>query len=242
MKTSDGVLREIWLDHSPNEETHDGHNPRSGSVRCPPACVPAPGQYLLAQAQADTLTLLPVPLFFVQAAQDGFHCAPALPASWQPGMALRLRGPLGHGFQLPRELRRLGLLALSDTPMRLLPLADLILRQGGDAALLSTAPLAAHHALPAALEIFPPDDIAGLLAWANFLAVDLTPADLPGLRARLKLPPTTRLTIPAQVLVHTAMPCGGAAECGACAVTLQRHAYALACKDGPVFDLNELEW
>jgi hypothetical protein len=242
MKTTDGVLREIWLDQPSNEETTPSQFPRSGTVHCPSSIVPAPGQYLLAQAPADPLTFLPVPLFFAHAAPNGFRCAPALPDSWQPGMVLRLRGPLGHGFTLPRELRRLGLLALGETPLRLLALADLVLRQGGDAALLSTAPLAAHHALPAALEIFPPDDIAGLLAWANFLAVDLSPADLPGLRARLKLPSGARLSIPAQALVHTAMPCGGSAECGACAVGLRRRAYALACKDGPVFDLNELEW
>jgi len=36
------------------------------------------------------------------------------------------------------------------------------------------------------------------------------------------------------------MPCGGLGDCGLCAVDLKR-GWKLACKDGPVFDLNELE-
>ena len=35
------------------------------------------------------------------------------------------------------------------------------------------------------------------------------------------------------------MPCGGAAECGICAVPFGR-GWKLACKDGPVFELNPL--
>jgi hypothetical protein len=42
-----------------------------------------------------------------------------------------------------------------------------------------------------------------------------------------------------QVLIHTQMPCGAAAECGVCAVTT-RSSWKLACKDGPVFDMAEI--
>jgi hypothetical protein len=42
----------------------------------------------------------------------------------------------------------------------------------------------------------------------------------------------------AQVLVVTPAPCGGLAECGVCAVTTRR-GWKMACKDGPVFSLNE---
>jgi NAD(P)H-flavin reductase len=38
-----------------------------------------------------------------------------------------------------------------------------------------------------------------------------------------------------------AMPCSGLADCGVCAVPARR-GYKLACKDGPVFDLDELDW
>ena len=43
----------------------------------------------------------------------------------------------------------------------------------------------------------------------------------------------------AQVLVLVPMPCGGMGECGVCAVKIQR-GWKLACKDGPVFDLEDL--
>jgi NAD(P)H-flavin reductase len=35
------------------------------------------------------------------------------------------------------------------------------------------------------------------------------------------------------------MPCGGVADCGACAVET-RLGWKLACEDGPVFDLIDL--
>lgn len=43
----------------------------------------------------------------------------------------------------------------------------------------------------------------------------------------------------AQVLVRAPMPCGALAECGVCALTL-RHKWKMICKDGPVFDIEEL--
>lgn len=48
-------------------------------------------------------------------------------------------------------------------------------------------------------------------------------------------------TLPeAQILVRVPMPCGALAECGVCAVRL-RDGVALACDDGPVFDLRLLD-
>ena len=47
------------------------------------------------------------------------------------------------------------------------------------------------------------------------------------------------LAIPAQALVLGPMPCGGLADCGVCAVTT-RSDWKLACKEGPVFDLEEI--
>jgi dihydroorotate dehydrogenase electron transfer subunit len=44
-----------------------------------------------------------------------------------------------------------------------------------------------------------------------------------------------------KALVMTPIPCGGIAECGACAVPAHR-GWKLACRDGPVFNLNELAW
>jgi dihydroorotate dehydrogenase electron transfer subunit len=78
------------------------------------------------------------------------------------------------------------------------------------------------------------------LAWADYLALDVPPDGLDRLRDRLGLDPTSDLAASAQVLISMAMPCGWGA-CGACAVKARR-GWKLACKDGPVFDLNVLEW
>jgi len=102
--------------------------------------------------------------------------------------------------------------------------------------------LPARFSLPAALEIVASPEVASLLDWADFLAIDLPLAGLVELRHHLGLASGVALHTPAQVLIMTAMPCAGIAECGACAVPLRRRRFGLACQDGPVFDLHALEW
>jgi hypothetical protein len=116
--------------------------------------------------------------------------------------------------------------------------------QSGDAVTLFTsAPL---PALPSSIEIYPLASLPDALTWADCLAIDLPLEALGGLRSRLGLKKGDRLMLPAPALVYTPMPCGGLAECGACAVPARavsaRRGYRLACKDGPVFKLDELEW
>jgi dihydroorotate dehydrogenase electron transfer subunit len=62
------------------------------------------------------------------------------------------------------------------------------------------------------------------------------------LRKSLQLRAHEYLPCPAQVLVTSPMPCGGIAECGVCALPLRKKGYVLTCKDGPVFNLNQLRW
>ena len=95
--------------------------------------------------------------------------------------------------------------------------------------------------LPAALEVQPLQNIPEALAWADFLAIDIPLQSLAGLRHILGLGAGERLPCPGEVLIETPMPCGGLADCGACAVP-GRRGWKLACKDGPVFDINEIEW
>jgi hypothetical protein len=230
MQICSGRLTEIWLEN----------NLPAGQIACP--LRPAPGQYLLAQP-LEGGAALPTVLFSSGEAPDGFAAAPPLPYSWRPGTELLLRGPLGKGFSLPEGVRRVCLLALDAAPSRLLPLAYLAFERRAEAALLCdprTIDLAAHQ-LPVCLEIDPLDALPSLLSWADFLAVDLPAAHLPQLRQRLGLKPGERLPCAVQVLVATSMPCGGAADCGVCAVK-GRRGWLLACKDGPVFDLNDLDW
>ena len=94
--------------------------------------------------------------------------------------------------------------------------------------------------LPPAVELSPLSSLPEALEWADYLALDLPLQDLPALAARLGLGRGERFqACPAQALLHTAMPCGGMAECGACAVITPR-AWKKTCTDGPVFDLNDL--
>jgi len=195
----------------------------AGQVACPPALVPAPGQYLLAVDDSDPAAPLASPIFMAAPATGGFFAASPLPETWLPGAALSLRGPLGRGFSLPRTARRVALAALGGSAARLLPLARLALNQ--DAAVLMMCP-DTPDSLPREVEVLPPTALAEAAAWADYLAVDSDLAGLSDLRG-----------LSGEALVQTPLPCGGMADCGACAVHLKR-GFLLACKDGPVVDLK----
>ena len=116
------------------------------------------------------------------------------------------------------------------------------LRRGDAVTLFTSAPL---PALPASIEVYPLSLLPEALSWADCLGIDLPLEALAGLRSCISLKKDEELMIPAQALVLTPMPCGGVAECGVCAVPSRRsqgRRYRLACKDGPVFNLDDLEW
>ena len=207
-------------------------------ISCPAEVIPAPGQYVLAHTTDDWGFNPGRSLFLKEASAGGFLTAPPVPGWWQPGDELLLRGPLGRGFQLPESVRRLALVAPGSTSGRLYPLAAQAIAKDIDVVLFSPAPL---PTLPAALEVQPLSALAEALQWADFIALDIELKTLPGLRAELGLRSFDRLPPPAQVLIYTPMPCSGLADCGACAVPMRR-GWKLACKDGPVFDLNTIEW
>jgi hypothetical protein len=203
----------------------------AATIACPGRAVPGSGQYTLAVAAGDVLG---AGLFFAGVWEGGFQAAPPLPAGWEPGTVLALRGPLGHGFRLPENLRRLALVAAGASLGRLLPLASAALAREAAVTLFSDLPL---PELPAALEAYPLGALPEAQVWADFLAVDLSIEDLPGLGDRLGLLTGSQPPCPGQVLVHAPMPCAGLAECGVCALKTRR-GWKLACVDGPVFDLE----
>lgn len=208
----------------------------SGRVRLDRPLRIEPGQYLLAQPVGDC-TVLPQPIFVSGGADRLFDLAARLPPGWLAGARLALRGPLGCGFRLPPTARKVALAALDGCPERLLPLARRSLAQGGDVTLYGSDHL--PERLPLAVEALPLSQLHQSLTWADYLALD-APLDLLGeLPDRLGLTQGQRCPCPAQVLVVTPMPCGGVAECGVCAVHTTR-GWRLACKDGPVFDLEQL--
>jgi NAD(P)H-flavin reductase len=221
----------------------------SGWITCPPGLRPAPGQYLVASGP-DPYSPLPVVLFSSgsniayapqpPAGQVALWIAPPLPPTWSAGMQIVLRGPLGNGFHMPSTARRVALACPAGPagpPYRLLPLAEQALSQRAAVAIYANR---APAGLPEEVEVLPLDLLAEAPAWADFLALDVCLPDLSGLRARLGLNPYQRVACQTQVLVVTAMPCSGLAECGVCALPT-REGWKLACADGPVFDFNKLE-
>jgi len=208
----------------------------SGRIPCPPRLAVKPGQYLLASAPGLP-EVLPAVLFPSQTSGDTILLAPPLPPAWLPGTVLNLRGPFGKGFHLPPAARRMALAALDAHPFRLLPLIAPALAQGIEIALFT--PLI-PPGLPPQVEVLPIQTLPEAPAWADYLAIDILQSALSTLPARLGLKPGRSLACRAEVLILTAMPCGGTADCGVCAIKTAA-GWRLACKDGPVFDFASLE-
>lgn len=219
---------------------------RTAQIDCVPRVLPRPGQYLQVYNPNDQDAVLGCSLFPVgmPSSMDGATSPPPvslgpIPRSWHPGTVLELRGPLGHGFSLPSAMNSLALIALGDSAGRLLPLIPLALSNNVDIAIFSDVPL---PLLPPVIEIRSLNAIPDAIAWADFMAIDLLFEDIDGLRKLLYLAPHEFLLCPAQVLVTSPMPCAGIGECGVCAVSQNKRGHALVCKDGPVFNINQLQW
>jgi hypothetical protein len=203
-------------------------------IACPHKFIPAPGKYTLAWAEGDEAAPLATSLFAAQIDPDGFLAAPGAPPHGGPGTRLHLRGPLGRGFSLPAATRRLALVALDGEVARLQPLVQAALERQASVALFVDGFV---PQLPTAVEVAPLSGLVEALKWADFIAVDLSRHKLPHLSELLGREP---LPCPGQALVSAEMPCGGIAECGACSLKT-RQGWKLACKDGPVFDLSDLQ-
>ncbi|HLO18026.1 MAG TPA: hypothetical protein VK206_24560, partial [Anaerolineales bacterium] len=167
-----------------------------------------------------------------------------IPESWHPGIELHLRGPLGRGFTLPISARKVGLVAFDDSPARLKGLIWQALKR--EAAVVLVCDSTPDH-LPNDVEVHPMSSLQEIVEWADYLALDVARENLNQMREQLgkanqfaagkaRVGPSRN---DAQILVRTPVPCGGLAECGICAVTSKSN-WKLACKDGPVFDWNEL--
>ena len=223
MRTYQGRVAELKL--------HQGET--SAVIACPNEAVLTAGQYLLA---AQDSAILASPLFLTGYDHQGFLAAPPFPDSWRPGTELSLYGPLGQGFHLPADISRLGLIALGGTKVRLMPLVNASRSTYFSVTLFSDAPIIN---LPPDLEAYPLRDLAEALSWADFFAVDVDLEHLSGLAEHFENIPKGMAGLRGQVLIHASMPCGSLADCGVCAVKV-KNSWKLACKDGPVFDLQDL--
>jgi hypothetical protein len=224
-----GRVTEIRLDASKQMEAF---------IDCPVEALPRGGQYLLASDPYNPGEVLGTAIFVAEMTVDGFWAAPPIPLAWKPGTSLDLVGPLGRGFNLPREVQRLGLIALGDTISRLMPLVSRDQQPHRGMTLFTDLPL---PRIPAFLEVYPLSSLVEALDWPDFMVVDLPLHRLPELRDVLGIPQGIDWSCPTQVLLTTPMPCAGLAKCGACAVPARR-GWKLVCEDGPVFDLNQLKW
>jgi len=222
---ADGIVKElVLLDGKP-----------SARIQCDVNLIPAPGQYLLAYAGASDSPLADS-VFLAKSFTDGFLAAPPMPTSWNPGTRLHLRGPLGHGFVLPNDARRVALIAHDDSPARLFALLDLALKQEASIVLVCQTPL---DDLPLQVEVQPMGALLDACNWADYIAVEARRESLPELKKMLGRSSPLIVKHDAQILVRTLMPCGALAECGVCTVESHR-GQLLACKDGPVFELKDL--
>jgi hypothetical protein len=183
-------------------------------------------------------------LFPGELTEDGFLAA-GIPVAWEPGTSLELRGPLGHGFELPAAARRLALGAIDGSLDRLMPLIRLGLeREMAVTLYIDHGPIILGDFasyLSSAVEIHPLASLPEALSWADLLALDLERQDIHRLRLLLGGDGEGRLPCPAQALIRTPLTCGGIADCGVCAVPGRRR-WKPVCTDGPVFALNELDW
>lgn len=205
---------------------------RYARLTCPENLTPAPGQYLLASDSSNAP--LPVPVFYTDSSPQGFIGTAA--ATWNPGQQLSLRGPLGRAFRLPLSARRIGLLAFDDSPARLRSLIPAALKQNALVVLVSDWSVTD---LPDDIEVQPLSTLEEILNWADYLAADVDREHFPALMERLDKYRQVPAVMQGQALIRTAIPCGGIAECGVCAV-VTKSGWQMACKDGPVFDLQDL--
>jgi hypothetical protein len=226
MATGNGSIVEVWLEAGE----------MGGRITCPPSIRLAPGQYLVA-GSASPGDPLPTALFPQRIRHGELEIAPPLPPEWSAGMTVSLRGPLGNSFHMPQSALRVALAGMEGSAARLMPLAEQALAQGAAVVIYADAIPAG---LPPEVEFLSPDQLPEAHTWADYLAIEVSLAGLPYMRQRLGLKPFQKPASQTEVLLWTALPCTGLAECGICAVPVKR-GWALVCSDGPVFEFNQLD-
>jgi hypothetical protein len=203
-------------------------------LSCSSEDIPQPGQAVMAYKLEDHQPLRKV-LFPIQLLKDGFVADAPPEPSWRIGDILNLWGPLGQGFNPPQVADKWLLASFDNPPQRLFSLIQTGLDRGAAISLCT-------EQLPTNLspQVEWIQDITEALAWANYLALDLPLEAIPSLRTQLGLSPDGKIPAHAQVLIAQPIPCGFGA-CYACALK-GKHGSFLTCTDGPVFELDQLEF
>lgn len=194
------------------------------------------GQFIQTYAE-NTSELLPTLLFPCGGDVIGQLFCGNIPKDWQPGTELSLRGPRGNGFHLPPLARRVALTTLDTlSTNRLMLLADLALKNGAEVTLLTDVNLS--HLAPE-IEVLPLVELSQIKGWADYLAAALSLSQVNALSRSLDLIPGRAVPFTAEIMLDSPMICDENAACGVCAVYTTR-GWKLACKEGPVFSLEDL--
>lgn len=186
---------------------------------------------------ADSDDLLPTLLHPCRMTASELVLCGDIPKSWAPGTELHLRGPRGNGFHLPPLTRRVALTTVDVFNVnRIMAIANSALQNGAEVSLFTNQHLSD---LAPEIEVLPLEELYQAKDWADYLAAVLKPNYVSSFRNELKLNAGRKPPFTAEVLLEIPMICDETSACGVCAVYTSR-GWRLACKDGPVFALDDL--
>lgn len=183
--------------------------------------------------------LLPTVLVPGMDERGNWFLAGSIPAGWQPGSRLRLRGPLGGGFALPRSVRRVACVSLDERVHILIPLMCHAIGQASEVVYCGeNSPLR----LPEQVEVFALHQWEEWWKWADYVAVQgtLSAAATYFKEVETKYSLDNRQK-KLEVMIREPVFCSGMAECGVCAVP-SRKGWLLICQNGAVLDASQIEW
>ena len=221
-----------------------------------------PGQYVTIRCGEGYDLPLRRPLSFHKISRDGTIALLFAVVGWgtewlaqrRSGEAIDLLGPLGRGFEIFPASQKLLLVAGGIGIAPLVALAEHAVASGRSVTLLIGVKTATHiyphRLLPSEVEVViaTEDGSSG----HRGMVTDLIPQFIPQVDqvfACGPLPMYQKMAAgmggqlsdkPCQVLLEVVMGCGVGA-CLSCTVETG-HGQRLACKDGPVFELNEVLW
>jgi NAD(P)H-flavin reductase len=196
-----------------------------------------PGQYIQISDPGSN-EQLPENLFPISFSEDGKQFGVHINSSLVPGSSFQMRGMLGNGFSTGVSIRKLLLINLGNVN-RIAPLLALMNSKNSaniNMTLLTNEPV---EGLPTKIEILPLSAFKEVETWPDAIAVTCDISTLDDLFRLFDKNKIRTHSLPVEACIHTPVLCAGIAECSLCSV-LTKSGWKHACKDGPVFRLEEL--
>ncbi len=204
------------------------------SVAVSPSIPVIPGQFFRAFVPSST-QVIPIPVYPYSSDSQGMLLCGRIPEYWHPKTPLLLQGPFGNGFSQSLKSRRL-ILHASDATLepRLYFLALYALQRNSDVVWVSDD----HSiALPPQVEVLKVTELPAALDWCDGCALTVGYSQATEFPRTIPVKPADRPKV--EVLIDAPLVCGDA-RCGVCSIETRR-GWKLACKDGPVFQQEELQ-